>query len=130
MKHIFATVCIISICFLPICNLSCVTNRWPIDRTRIEMIEIKQEYSDDVTSIKLDIPDADVNSAIWPIPKVEEIGNGVVIIRVIRGGAGFLLGDTSGGDVIKVKREIGKKYTIIVRDENGKLHNIKDFNIE
>lgn len=40
------------------------------------------------------------------------------------------MGDTSGGDVIKVKREIGKKYTIIVRDENGKLHNIKDFNIE
>ncbi len=109
---------------------SCTDKYWQIAETKLENIEITQEHSKGLSSIKIFIPDIRLNSAIWPIPQVEEIGNGVIIIRIVQNGAGFLLKSSSSNDLIKIKREIGKRYTLIVRDENGDLHNIKDFIIK
>ena len=110
--------------------IGCTQARWPITQVNLNGVIITQNIKDAKVLLKIGVPDKGNNSAIWPLARLEEIGDGVIIINFIRGGSGSLLGSTSGGEEIVVNREVGKNYVLLVRDENGVLNNIKDFTIK
>lgn len=108
----------------------CVNSRWPVSELKIEETAIKQEVKGDTVEIRVYLKETAINSIVEAISKVDEVGDGVIIVKSIKGSPSLLLGNTSGSDRISVKRVKGKKYTLILRDENNKLIRVMDFVIE
>lgn len=104
-------------------------SRWPLNRTRLGAIQIHQKTVGDKTELVIDIPNTTTESTKWPKAQLEELGDGVVIIRVMTGGAGSLIGSTGGPEKITVPRVVGKKYVLLIRDEQNVLRNVAEFQI-
>ncbi len=105
----------------------CFNMRWPQKALNLDGTSVDQTVAGDTVKIQVRLKDASLNSAIWPISKIEEVGDGVIIVKSLRGG---VLGNTSGSDTVVVKREPGKCYTLILRNENDNLIRISDFRLK
>lgn len=129
MKKLFwlipLSILIFFVAFLFTCH-----SRWPLNRTRLDAIQIHQKTQGDKTEIQIEILNIKPKNVICPEAQLEELGDGVVIIRVITGAAGSLLGSTGGSEKITVPRVVGKKYVLLIRDEQNILRNVTEFQIQ
>jgi hypothetical protein len=129
MKTRVTSSLLLTLLLLPLACLSAASGDRSVESVRIDLAKIEQTIDGEEVIIRVRIPDAQVNSAQWPVTVKDEIGRDVIVVRLETGNA-IIPNNARQDEVIKLKRTIGKNYKVLARDRDGRLSYVCEFKVE